>query len=358
MPKFLIYQNWVNEVFKRPTASPLAKPRINFVDLAKGVCILLVVWGHALIVEPFSPHILFHLRMPLYFVLSGIFFKDYGSFIVLLEKKINKLLVPFIFWGILGVSIDSFLWGGMQVSILDILYKCPKGNPPVWFLLSLFWCNIVFSLIVRNVKSEIWRLVAVLMCGIMGIFMIISQFEPLPKFTQAFLAMPFFIFGYYLRRSPLMRESEQPRCKFIVVGSGLLFIGVVIFNLSDGALPGWIDFVYDGSWIIFYLLPIFLVIGLIMICKGIGGWLPIVSYFGRYSIIVLVIHWFFVSYVYFPFYCFGIEISPFILFVLTFFLSWLSIPVLKAWVPGLVAQKEWVRLPRIENLRKMVRVAK
>ena len=37
------------------------------------------------------------LRMPFYFTLSGLFFKDYGGFRTIL-KKVNRLLVPFVFF--------------------------------------------------------------------------------------------------------------------------------------------------------------------------------------------------------------------------------------------------------------------
>ena len=70
--------------------------RIQFVDTAKGICILLVVMYHAGLVDNDTP-CLSMLRMPFYFTLSGLFFKDYGGFRTIL-KKVNKLLVPFVFF--------------------------------------------------------------------------------------------------------------------------------------------------------------------------------------------------------------------------------------------------------------------
>lgn len=55
----------------------VTKQRIDFIDLAKGVCILLVVLGHIGI--PISLPGMNSMRMPLYFILSGLFFKDYGG---------------------------------------------------------------------------------------------------------------------------------------------------------------------------------------------------------------------------------------------------------------------------------------
>ena len=53
------------------------KKRIEFIDLAKGVCILLVIMMHTDVNVDFPG--LRGMRMPLYFILSGLFFKDYGG---------------------------------------------------------------------------------------------------------------------------------------------------------------------------------------------------------------------------------------------------------------------------------------
>ena len=81
----------------------IKKNRIEFVDLAKGVCILLVVLGHVGI--NLTTIGLENLRMPLYFMLSGLFFKNYGGGKYFFIKKVNKILIPFIFFYLLGYLI-------------------------------------------------------------------------------------------------------------------------------------------------------------------------------------------------------------------------------------------------------------
>ena len=55
----------------------MSQKRIEFIDLAKGVCIILVVIGHC--GAPINIPGFEIVRMPLYFILSGLFFKDYGG---------------------------------------------------------------------------------------------------------------------------------------------------------------------------------------------------------------------------------------------------------------------------------------
>ena len=65
--------------------------RIEFIDLAKGICIILVVLLH-IVPSANIPELRF-IRIPLYFILSGLFFKDYGSFRNFLKKKVNNILL-------------------------------------------------------------------------------------------------------------------------------------------------------------------------------------------------------------------------------------------------------------------------
>lgn len=85
------------------------KQRIQYVDLAKGFCIILVVLFHVLQhfrVQSEFVNVLSTFRIPLYFFLSGLFFKEYEGFLGFLLRKINKLFIPFCFFYI----TTSFLY--------------------------------------------------------------------------------------------------------------------------------------------------------------------------------------------------------------------------------------------------------
>ena len=119
------------------------KKRIEFIDLAKGVCILLVIMMHTDVNVDFPG--LRGMRMPLYFILSGLFFKDYGGFLNLLVKKANKILIPFLFFYLASYSI-FYLIGWLSPDIIkskatgisDLFTQRQLFNGPIWFLLALF----------------------------------------------------------------------------------------------------------------------------------------------------------------------------------------------------------------------------
>ena len=71
-----------------------AKQRIDYIDLMKGIVIMLVLMIHFDI--EFGNHIddmLLYVRMPVYIFLSGLFYSNYSSFKELVIKKTNKYII-------------------------------------------------------------------------------------------------------------------------------------------------------------------------------------------------------------------------------------------------------------------------
>ncbi len=86
--------------------------RIDFVDLTKGVCIILVVMAHiGGAFEKLDYHsMIASFRMPLYFFISGIFFKSYEGLFGFFIRKINKLIIPFLFFYLSAFFLKYIVW--------------------------------------------------------------------------------------------------------------------------------------------------------------------------------------------------------------------------------------------------------
>ncbi|MDC0609983.1 acyltransferase family protein [Vibrio sp.] len=116
--------------------------RIKYIDIAKGITIILVVMFHSH-VKSFFPNItaaVFIFLMPLFFFLSGVFFStrlDFFSFVV---KKVDSLLKPYIIVGIVVIVLYCVIGNYSKDFMLGLLY----GNGgtliwvPMWFLTHLF----------------------------------------------------------------------------------------------------------------------------------------------------------------------------------------------------------------------------
>ena len=102
------------------------KPRLEWVDTAKGICILLVILyhttGHLIDVHSQMAIMLRATRMPLYFTIAGLFvsIKSISTFI---EKNSIDLLYLFVFLSLLGMFLDIFtICFGMKTFIIFLHY--------------------------------------------------------------------------------------------------------------------------------------------------------------------------------------------------------------------------------------------
>ena len=82
--------------------------RIEWIDVAKGICIVLMVVGHTRLPSIISNWI-WSFHMPFFFFISGMTFKvgNYKSLNFFLYRKLRTLLVPFFVFSILVIGISE-----------------------------------------------------------------------------------------------------------------------------------------------------------------------------------------------------------------------------------------------------------
>jgi len=122
--------------------------RIGFIDIAKGIGILLVVIGHLISEKSIPGKMIYSFHMPLFWFLSGCFLRSGGgrNFIV---RKYNTLLVPcFAFTCICGLA-EYYLLGNDKV-FCNLSYELPGA---LWFLPNLFVSSVLFATII-NIKHN------------------------------------------------------------------------------------------------------------------------------------------------------------------------------------------------------------
>ncbi|MDP1770343.1 MAG: acyltransferase family protein [Nitrospirota bacterium] len=174
--------------------------RNKTVDIARGIGILLVVFGHSWIVlhekgELFR--VIFSFHMPLFFLLSGIFLKETEALPSLLKSKANSLLKPyFVVLG--GLGIAHILGGdGSLLYFIGLIYSTGSTIEWVqlWFLPHLF-VVVVFSWLTvkafsgKHLNKKIFALVPAVFL-ILGAFAIqMFWLKPMSEFGG-----PSFLFG-------------------------------------------------------------------------------------------------------------------------------------------------------------------
>lgn len=271
--------------------------RIEYIDLAKGVCITLVILGH--LVPSFHKNFTFFLciNMPLYFCLSGLFFKDYGGFKQLFVKKANKILIPFIAWYLIsyliyytGHIITSPSTSKAAYNICDILTSNSIFNIPIWFLLCLFWSNMIFY-IIKLLSHNIFHIgIGICVVAFLGWLMSFLNIPNVFYFGSACSCMPYFFMGYALKRSSLLYPTIQWKKDFAIMLLALVTACLLAFIPDEP--PRHVYFTNEikaGNIFCIYICAASFVFGVLLLCKFMHR-IPFISWLGRYSIIVLVTH--------------------------------------------------------------------
>lgn len=217
-------------------------------DIAKGIGILVIVYAHSWFVAS-SPDVLYPLLasfvLPLFFFLSGVFFKPEQPFVEMAVRKADGLLKPFFFTMLTYVIVRSILRGQpLLPDIGGVLYASVNTIPwqALWFL-PHFWVAILFGWVVLRLIARLPLAVsclAMLVPLLIGIWML-PWFWQLPVtlggHTWVLPGLPFslditlisgscFVYGYLLRH--WLRAHAGSVLTLLV--SAVLFTAVFVYR--------------------------------------------------------------------------------------------------------------------------------
>lgn len=280
----------------------MQKQRIEYIDLAKGFCIILVVLVHIAAFYTYElpgGNFFKSFRMPLYFCLSGCFFKAYSGFSDFLKRRINKLLIPFIFFYIFtSIGVPHFLFHVLKCNcsvlhpnqMLTAIYNESFPNLPIWFLLCLFEDCLIFYGIYRvSLKFPKYNIlflcIGTMIMGIIGLSLGILQINLPFTLDSAFSALPFFAAGYVVfRKTNLLKTNSFDKylVPLIIIAFFLVWMLCEYYSFLLNS------FTVRAAMVV-YPCGLLGTYGTVMLAKLLKH-LPLISYLGRYSIMVLVTH--------------------------------------------------------------------
>ena len=196
--------------------------RILWVDIAKGICITLIILDHCYLFSnvkqtyPSTIHIHFFIYafyLPVFFFLSGMFFKIHEPFHKFTKKRFNKLLLPFIFfYSLFSVCIPytTMLMGykypyiKMETSFIQLVTDfytndCQLANSPLWFLLCLFEIHNIFFAITYYSRNYKQTYILSTIIGVIGLLLSFYSIKPPLMIDTSFTCLPFFCLGFFFR---------------------------------------------------------------------------------------------------------------------------------------------------------------
>ena len=341
-----------------------SKPRIEYLDLAKGFCIILVALFHITIAyhaEMPVAHVFRAIRLPLYFFLSGCFFKPYNGWFDFLKRKTNKLLIPFIFWFLLISILVAYIYGQLGIPVftqkpISLLYSLRKLyhnayfiNYPIWFLLCLFETNILFYLVHTVAhrfflyRQTLVTCILSLLFGVVGL-LLFHQNVHLPLYlSETLLYTPFFAFGYgCFRHTKLLQPNNTDKyIPLILIALALFLYFLAPRELIFNSTP-----VATHNYLLYHISGFAGATFIILLSKWIK-YIPVIRWWGRYSIIILITHLVFMKhfvYIVRRFHLFPDQpwTATLIILGLTMLCCSAAIPICKRFFPHVTAQKDLI----------------
>lgn len=216
--------------------------RIKWIDTAKGIGLILVIFGHLSI--PYLTTWIYTFHMPLFFFLSGfVFTENKYSFDEFCVRKIKTILLPYfvyatiilLFYCIVNICIapELCIYGKTTDMIKGILVQ--KHYWTIWFLACLLVVEIFFFVLqkkCRNIKvltsaSFVVALISVLYRRFGGV--------SLPwNIDVALVAQLFFCLGFVFKKEKKIQAIliRQKGYKFCFLTICLLSINVLFSAIS------------------------------------------------------------------------------------------------------------------------------
>lgn len=282
----------------------MSKERISWIDVARGIGILLVIYGHGLNAHSYR-YLIYAFHMPLFFFLSGLVFrkKEDEPFIVFIKKSVRNLLLPYFIFSFLSISFWIAL--NYQELTLDVITKQITSifygngtngwlafNTVLWFLPCLFVTRILFRLMTGMTHKTSVLFSFLILSSLFGYFF--SQIFPTSKLffgiEVALTAVVFYGLGFLWNYLP--EKALQTLQKYSVLSFCLVFI---IFLLTAN-----LTYILYGLQIdmranrlqhfgLFYASALTGITGTILVCQRFGT-NKLLAYLGRNTMVLFVWH--------------------------------------------------------------------
>lgn len=239
-----------------------ASKRINYIDLAKGIAILCVIIGHtfsAYDTDNILVQFIYSFHMPLFFILSGWFAKEDNVAVEpAILKKAKQLLIPYLIINVIKYIIKIAVYGftskGLKTFIISLIYAngasdktklCMIPHLKIvgmsWFLIALFFCQIVY--ICLNNFSKKYNISLGLMVILIGLTTFgLNDSVWLPFSLQpAMGGLVFYYVGHMMRKKEILEKKPSELTWPMIVIAACLWLSAILFHtvgMHANSYPG------------------------------------------------------------------------------------------------------------------------
>lgn len=228
--------------------------RDTYVDVAKGICILLVVCIHTEVFGVIGMPLVF-IAVPMFFFMSGFYDHSDRSMMEWLPKSLRTLLLPAVIWNVIAsIYLTSLRWVKGDTEILDSIFTFDIYNPfssngPAWFLVALLYVKFFVWGLTRGGKDNKYLiLIVTCLMGYVG-----SKYQLPLLIDEGLAAVPLYLLGK-ITYPKMMWLQKNPVLTFAGIMTLLLFLsGYIYYTITPTS---------NGCYYPYYLISLACVVTL------------------------------------------------------------------------------------------------
>ena len=186
----------------------MSMQRLIWLDIAKGIAILLVIIGHMGIPRTMS-NIIYSFHMPFFFLMSGFMFSTNRPLRQNIVRETQKILYPYLTCSVIVLLLFSIYRDDWGTYVLSVLYK-GWGFFPLWFVLVFYCARLIFFLLyetTRKIKLKLMGggraiiiLLYVILSALVGAFLSFKNIIWPYNMSSIFAATSFILIGLLLKQ--------------------------------------------------------------------------------------------------------------------------------------------------------------
>lgn len=261
-------------------------------DRARGIGMILVIYGHMFTGVPFS--FIFSFHMPLFFVISGILISKTrieSSYLEWAKHIVKRYLPPLVFFSVLGGIVNAifFKTPDFRQMCKDFLLHMSSDElltGAIWFLSMLGFVMLLMPLLIKLQKELSWggHFHGIVIITLSILTYLLSKVPyTLPFLIKTIPVALLFVYIGYIFKNTLLELANSATAKKVVLYTFPVFVVLVFLNRTVNlAIPVYNDF---------FIYMVCALYGTIMTLQISTYKLPkIIGYLGEHSLIVFSLH--------------------------------------------------------------------
>lgn len=292
--------------------SLIKKDRFDYIDIAKALGMLTIMWGHIAIGKSVTFVYAFHI--PLFFFLSGmVFVKDkYHNFSSFVMRRIHTLIIPYLIysfvtwvvWVAFSYATHAHVESYWMPLLETLIGQGSEGylvhNVPLWFVSCLFVIELAYYWIAK--LHDVWNVVVCLLLAAVGYVLVnycpFFDFTTLPwSIEVAMMAMIFYSTGNLFVKN-IGHEKFKTWVSRIQVVSVLFVLALFSITYFGGELNGKVSMGHAqiNNPFLFYPIGYVGTFAMLILTMLLSVWVKdskignAVKWFGQNCFIAMAIH--------------------------------------------------------------------